>query len=566
MVQTRESRALASSLLDDELLVRDGVAKLYLCWTAWTLAQWYQCKRLQAADLRLNLAERIWQRLQLTTEGRGFGGPPAVEPKVKGINLGIQGILRDDTFDRLTLNFNGAGLEGFEARLKVLDADIVGKPDTALETLATSLVQSKTWARLNWIPDYGIGQAPRVNFDRDGPPDLAAFKQRAPTARTFWGASRSIERTSRKLVERGLPLSKYHDIPLDDNVYGSPVPLRVLIAWSRHLGFGPMINPMAGVDETAHAERALDGLAKETWQAFSGADADGFRGASCASFASCLQKLISQPLPGQQAGMRISVHTREKLGKLFPHPFETTTSAEASVQADGVPARDGAAAPSTRVRMNSRACNDDSNLRVDIRDDGRVVLEEFIFRFNESDEAGDVRVCLAAIEVEWNWEQSLLVRIHPRWRAMDTRLDALRTDNAVRVAAAHFDSARFIVRLGDDPGGDGAFAPHPNVALAKFVMPGADIVPAVGRWHVFRVMARKQDLCVARRGGDGKYRVQMRADQILGSETDTLSDLVSVALVEVAEALPADNSLHALVERKAEARADGDLPAMAAPA
>lgn len=41
MVQTRESRALASSLLDDELLVRDGVAKLYLCWTAWTLAQWY---------------------------------------------------------------------------------------------------------------------------------------------------------------------------------------------------------------------------------------------------------------------------------------------------------------------------------------------------------------------------------------------------------------------------------------------------------------------------------------------------------------------------------------------
>ena len=196
-------RASSPSLLDDELLVRDGVGKLYLCWALWTLAHRYQTRQLQDDDPRKKIAQVLFWRLKKTTTGRGFAATD--DEVVKG----IEAPLLDEPFERLSVDFGKKGFGDFESRLLQLQEADSRDALNVLNTFAGKHVSWQTWARLNWISKNQMAQKFTHKPNEDPPLHVKIFGVKALTARAFWGSRRSIERVSNEAYSSDCSLTDF---------------------------------------------------------------------------------------------------------------------------------------------------------------------------------------------------------------------------------------------------------------------------------------------------------------------------------------------------------------------
>jgi hypothetical protein len=208
------------------------------------------------------------------------------------------------------------------------------------------------------------------------------------------------------------------------------------------------------------------------------------------------------------------------------------------------------------VSMNCFAADHDDNInmRVVSRADDRVVLEELTYWFDKDAVESPERVCLKALEVEWNWAESHRVTLNEPWRSPGTRQITVSADNpGVRIDRARHDAARFSLQL-SSPAPQTALSPAEDEAVATLVLPGATILPARGERHRFSVKARKQHLCLARKDpADGSYRLIEPGNETLATQLDTLKRAIATALVEVAQGFPEDGRPLLLGVREAEA-------------
>lgn len=534
--------------LGSEVLVRDGVGKLYLCWCAWTLAQWYQCERLEVGDNRMRLGERLFQRLCATTKGRGFGREKG--RATPDMAAGILAIINDEIFQELTEDLETPTLSEIERRLdrKIGQGD--RNPQTALELITREHVKWQTWMRLNGI--RLTAPFSRVFFSADQEPTIRTFKNRETTARIFWGSKNSIERTCRTRYEVDPSLERFEDFDGASAELASPIPRQMLLWWGRVLGFGPIVDRWADAEQAAEAAHNLPELQANAWLAFCGADnAPPFRGTDRGTFAAALQDLID----GEPVAM---IQSERRTGIVEVPTNKDVKSGSGWVDAPisrRTPTRSRNDSPAAHLPITMNAFNRDDgiSMRIDTRDDGRVVLDELIYRFPQDETAEAERVCLTALEIEWDWRQSTLVSVDPQWSDSRTRRDAVQADNPdVSIRNTQHDSARFRLEFADRLPKI-ALTPYQEESVRRLVMPKAIITPAAGTLHKFAVSARKQDLCIAHRDDSGRFRVLERSVENLVSQAEALKRAVVIALVEVDRGFPNDNSRKELGAREAEA-------------
>lgn len=232
-------------LQEGEHLVRDGAAKLFLCWTVWTLAQHHQTgvDISELTQLRDTIGKNALAIIRQTCEGRGIG----VDPKA-----GADGIRAILDKDKLTKFAKDKVFASFDTLAGELLIDVVnGK--TMYSIASVDWLKLKTWRD---VQEFEKTQAQLKRVEKTD--TLADHGEpHKSVARMFWGSSGSLERTTHLDLEAGHDLTTYLQKPIKNGTAASPMQVSLLKHWSTILGFQETDHPAARAVLTAFGDPSV---------------------------------------------------------------------------------------------------------------------------------------------------------------------------------------------------------------------------------------------------------------------------------------------------------------------
>lgn len=311
--------ALNDQLNVNELLVRDGVAKLVVCWTLWEVGRHYRHFK--------NHTNESWHQAGEWASGRIFWAKDTDSISAKEIEP--EGRFHKDTSPGIMLKGD------FAAKL----IDIDGKTFLSKQTISKELGQlcwwktleprkrlpailkvasGSAWRGANWLPvtmdqlKYRASKkATELDFPRNG---IEVYKSFASVARMLVGSNaKGIAALERTTVKRHLnkePLTKFQTFDVSGENAASPIPLGVLLRWGKLFCFGPILPDDANEDDLAPSVKDLQAKEQAVWDAFCGPH-DGAHGKPLGDFVDALRALI------EADGVIHKAEARKK-GVLFP--------------------------------------------------------------------------------------------------------------------------------------------------------------------------------------------------------------------------------------------------------
>lgn len=539
MSAVSDSAPESCGLQQDELLVRDGASKLFLCWIGWTLAQNHQCKIGVWHDSRL--ARALWKRISATTKGHGFKTPPG-ESRTPTTKSGISALLTEKAMEKVLLDEATPTLQGLAERLPELREMFAWNPGNIIATMFGECLIKPTWERVN-APGFTVPTSITKGVTKASDTwTTEQLRKSAPVGRMLWGSSTSMERTTLRAFTDGESLDKFQETPPDDDTpQASPIPVRLLLRWAMILGFGPVISEQSPWSAAHDKANELPQGLQPVWRAFCGKDGAPLRGDTLEAFAVALQNLLDPPFQVQDFQKeKVTIQKNKKLG-------ESGNKNTASSQV-----REPNRGPQVELDQKHPEGYDRINLRVLVKD-GRVRLEEVTYQLDHQDD-GAKRVCLKELTLEWVWGDSRNFQLADDYNDSARRPELLRNDNpGIRVPYSRNGGTFFTVRL--QPGETGAvLCPDPDVAVESLTMPAGRFGAQDEVAHRFRLLCRKQDLCIAHRDEDGVLKPREDQPDILRTQTEAISELVDIAYIEVYNSFPPNGELLELGHRIAHAK------------
>ena len=380
------------TLTASERLVRDGAAKLFLCWTAWTLAQHHQTtvKITGLTPLRDSIGKNALGIIQQTCKGRGVG-----VARQQGGD-GIRNILDKAKF---TAFANGKTVTSFDALAKELVPAVVS-------CKSSSAIASVGWLTLpTWrdVQDFAATQA-KLHDRRDSRvlADHGAAHESA--ARMFWGSGGSLERTTVHDLAAGHHLTTYLQEPAAGGIAASPIPVRLLEHWASILGFYDTDHPVANAVLTAFSDPT--------------ASPTRLVGSSLEDFAKKLGEWLSDSrtikVPADRKAL-VSASARQRAQTAALVPPGTPDAPPSAVPQPPVGAR-------PVVRVNQHPTDPDSIRLSAVCSGNHLVLKDVDFVIDSAEPEAEYRVCLRSLDVVLTWPETKETAVtdgHHSWSGGD---------------------------------------------------------------------------------------------------------------------------------------------------
>ena len=280
-----------------ELLVRDGVAKLVVCWVLWEIT--HHCRYFKEVH-------QSWREVGNWTSDRILCSKDTDSINQKGINpeqrwkQGSPGIIFREETQRNLVTLNGNDFmsgSNISENLKQLCAWRDTRPSDRIRNLLT-VMSIGLWRSTNWIPVKTTvlegAQKKSVSVSSLNDEGIYAFKKYEPVARMFLGSETSgiaaLERTTVEQYKRKESLINFQSLEPEETA-ASPIPLGILLRWGKFFCFGPNLPDDANEEQLAFAVKSLPPPEQAAWLAFCG-DEDGANGKPVGKFVEAMQKLV----------------------------------------------------------------------------------------------------------------------------------------------------------------------------------------------------------------------------------------------------------------------------------
>ena len=286
-----------NKLNDRELLVRDGVAKLVVCWALWEITRHcrYFPKEVQS-----------WQKIGAWTSERILCSKESDSINKNGISpearwkQGTPGIIFRKAAQTLLVASNGSDFMSGSKISQNLNQLCTWRDASSNDRIRSllSVMNIKNWRNTNWIPVKTTvlqgaqnKSVSKRSLDDEG---IRVFNNYEPVARMFLGSETSdiaaLERTTVEQYKREKSLIYFQSLKPKE-IAASPIPLGILLRWGKFFCFGPNLPDDANEEHLALAVKSLPSAEKAAWLAFCG-DEDGANGKPVGKFVEAMQQLV----------------------------------------------------------------------------------------------------------------------------------------------------------------------------------------------------------------------------------------------------------------------------------